>query len=106
MKLFKLLPVLSILIMSQVNTSCSAETGAVICSFLSPLSYNGTQWKVRCENAPVYLARWENNSWRVLAVFDGTTGKYHLDWERPTPGVYVAFDSFGRISDSIKIGSN
>jgi len=99
------LRVLSVLLFSQVITSYATEHQVVICSFLSPLSYNGARWKVRCENGPVYLARWENNSWRVLAAFDGTIGNYHLDWEKPTPGNYVALDSFGRISDSLKIGT-
>ena len=104
MKLIKFPALLIILMLSQVNTPCFAEEQVVICSFLSPLSYKAGEWKVRSENGPVYLARWENNTWRVLATFDGTVGKYYLDWAGATPGTYVAVDSFGRCSDSVNVG--
>jgi hypothetical protein len=106
MKSIKYLPLLLLAMLGQVNPSAEAEPVTIVCTFLSPLRYSGTQWKVKSEIGPIYLARWENNNWRLLAAFDGTGGNYFLDWEAPTPGIYAAVDSLGRSSDCLTIGAN
>ena len=103
MKLLRYLPILMLLALGQVNRSSAAPV--VVCPFRSQLSYTGTQWQVRSEAGPIYLARWESNSWHILAVFDGTNGRYYLNWEGPAKGIYVALDSFGVCSESLKIES-
>lgn len=72
-------------------------------TFNSPLLFSGKQWEVRSALGPVYLARKEASAWKVLAVFDGTNGKYHLNWEKPTTGEYAAMDGAGTRSESISI---
>jgi hypothetical protein len=102
MKLFRLLPILALLIVEAVRPSFAAQ--GYSCSFNSQLCFNGTQWQVKSSVSPIYLARKEDGAWRVLAVFDGTNGKYHLDWENPAQGEYVALDPMGAASESVKIG--
>jgi len=102
MKLFRLLPILALLILEAVRPTFAAQ--AYTCSFNSQLYFNGTQWQVKSSVSPIYLARKEDGAWRVLAVFDGTNGKYHLDWENPTQGEYAALDPMGAASESVKIG--
>ncbi len=103
MKILKFLPILVILILGNANPS-SAQVGS--CTFQSPLRYNGTQWQVASIVGPVYLARLEGGAWRILAVFDGVNGKYHLNWDEPTKGTYAALDTFGVSSDSKIIGDD
>lgn len=69
--------------------------------FVSPLHFNGRQWRIESDCGPVYLARMEGDSWKVLAIFDGTNGDYYLDWKRPVSGIYAAVDPFGRVSESL-----
>jgi hypothetical protein len=40
----------------------------------------------------------------VLACFDGTKGKYVLEWRNPRPGIYAALDSNGASSELVQIG--
>ena len=70
-------------------------------SFNSALAFSGSQWQVKASIGPVYLARKEAGVLKVLAVFDGTNGKYFLDWENPTDGEYVALDGIGARSEPI-----
>lgn len=73
-------------------------------NFLSPLAYSGTEWRVRSDVGPIYLARLEGGAWRVLACFDGTKGRYFLEWRNPHPGIYAAIDSNGACSEMVQIG--
>lgn len=72
-------------------------------SFLSPLNYTGSTWQVKSDIGPLYLARLEGKTWRVLACFDGTKGKYFLDWKNPAPGIYAALDPNGACSEMVQI---
>jgi hypothetical protein len=103
MKILKLLPILTLLTLGQAIPSYSAQTN--FGTFHSPLRFTGTHWKVESAIGPVYLARQENGSWRVLTVFDGTNGKYFLNWENPAKGTYVAIDSLGACSEPLRIGA-
>ena len=104
MKLLKFIPALILLVVGQVNLSYASQPNS--CSFNSQLLFSGTQWQVKSSMGPVYLARREDGVWRVLAVFDGTNGKYHLDWQYPTTGEYAALDSIGACSESVKVGGD
>lgn len=73
-------------------------------SFLSPLSYSGSEWRVRSDIGPIYLARLEGGVWRVLACFDGTKGNYVLPWKRPYAGIYAAIGPSGVCSEAVQIG--
>jgi hypothetical protein len=73
-------------------------------NFRSPLSYTGSEWRVKSDVGPVYLARFEGGVWRVLASFDGTKGNYVLPWARPYAGIYAAIDSSGACSEALQIG--
>ncbi|MBI5693138.1 MAG: hypothetical protein HZC55_23930 [Verrucomicrobia bacterium] len=72
--------------------------------FQSPLQFTGSQWQVESLIGPIYLARQEGETWRQVSVFDGTNGKYHLNWAHPAKGVYVAMDSQGTCSTAVRIG--
>src|SRR5258708_5550271 len=98
MKFSKFIPTLILLVLAQVSSSYATQPSSVL--FSSPLVFNGTQWQVKSALGPVYLVRKEAGAWKVLAVFDGTNGKYHLDWENPTTGEYAALDGVGTCSDS------
>lgn len=102
MKFIRLLPTLLLLIVGQVSPSYATQ--AISSSFYSQLRFTGTEWQVKSMVGPIYLARWEDGAWRVLAFFEGTNGKYHLDWENPTKGTYAALDSLGGCSDSVVVG--
>jgi hypothetical protein len=102
MKFKTLLPLLLVLVLGQQSLSYSAQSS--VCTFQSPLRFKSSQWQIQSALAPVYLARLEAGTWRVLAQFDGTNGKYHLEWENPAMGVYVAMDTLGTFSESLKIG--
>ena len=101
MKLLRFLPILILLLVGEVIPSYAAQTTS--CSFNSQLLFDGARWQVKSTMGPVYLARREEGAWRVLAVFDGTNGKYHLDWKNPTTGEYAALDSAGACSESFRI---
>jgi len=73
-------------------------------NFLSPLRYSGSAWQVKSDIGPLYLARLEGGAWRVLACFDGTKGKYFLEWRNPHPGIYAAINSNGTSSELVQIG--
>jgi hypothetical protein len=96
------IPLLLALAFGQQTLSYSAQSS--VCMFQSPLRYRSAQWQIQSALAPVYLARLEGGTWRVLAQFDGTNGKYHLDWENPAKGVYAAMDTLGAFSESLRIG--
>lgn len=97
----KLLPILFVLIFGIVGPSQAAPADS--CTFLSPLQFTGSQWQVKSSIGPIFLARLEGNSWRVLACFDGTKGKYFLEWSSPQSGVYAAIDSRGACSETLSI---
>ena len=101
MKPLRLLPTLILFLLGIVGPS--RATQAESSNFLSPLRYTGSQWQVKSTLGPISLARLEGGTWRVLACFDGTKGKYFLDWEQPNHGVYAALDSLGGFSESVKI---
>lgn len=101
MKLSQSIPVLLLLAIGLFGTLRADQP--TVCTFNSPLVFKGSQWRVKSAVGPVYLARWERSAWRVLAVFDGTKGQYHLDWENPASGLYSAVDSAGACSESVKI---
>ncbi len=73
-------------------------------NFLSPLTFTGTEWRVRSDVGPVYLARWESGAWRIVACFDGSKGNYVLSWVKPYAGVYAAIDPSGTSSEVVQIG--
>jgi len=74
-------------------------------NFLSALSYTGSEWRVKSDVGPIYLARFEGGTWRVLACFDGTKGNYVLSWQKPYAGIYAAIDPSGAFSEAIQIGA-
>ena len=92
---------LTLLLLAQIGSAFADQVS--IGTFNSPLLFSGTQWQVKSALGPVYLARKEASAWKVLAVFDGTNGKYHLDWKNPTTGEYAAMDGAGTRSESISI---
>ncbi len=95
---------LSSLFLMLVGFVVSVQAGqANAATFNSPLVFKGTQWKVKSSVGPVYLARMEGGAWKVLAIFDGTKGEYHLDWEAPADGLYSAVDSRGVCSETVRI---
>jgi len=102
MKRAKLLPILLLLLAGVLGPSRAASAGSS--TFVSPLHYTGTAWQVKSDIGPLYLARLEGGAWRVLACFDGTKGKYFLEWRNPNPGVYAAIDSNGVSSELVRIG--
>ena len=102
MKAHRFLPILIVLALLEVLPSISAQ--GPVSLFNSPLRFNGAQWQVESAIGPIYLARHENGSWRALAVFDGTNGKYFLNWENPTKGTYAAMDSQGTCSTVMQVG--
>jgi hypothetical protein len=104
MKFPKLIPTFFLLVLGQVIPSQASQASS--CTFNSPLSYSGTEWQVNSAMGPVYLARREQGAWRVLAVFDGTNGKYHLSWANPTKGEYAAVDSVGTSSETVNISDD
>jgi hypothetical protein len=73
-------------------------------NFLSSLSYSGSEWRVRSDVGPIYLARLEGGTWRVLACFDGTKGNYVLQWKTPYAGIYAAIAPSGAFSEVVQIG--
>jgi hypothetical protein len=95
---------LAALFLMAVGFVASVQAGQVnAATFNSPLVFKGTQWKVKSSVGPVYLARMEGGAWKVLAIFDGTKGEYHLDWEAPAGGLYSAVDSRGVCSETVRI---
>ncbi len=95
---------LSSLFLMLVGFVVSVQAGqANAATFNSPLVFKGTQWKVKSSVGPVYLARMEGGAWKVLAIFDGTKGEYHLDWKAPADGLYSAVDSRGVCSETVRI---
>jgi hypothetical protein len=92
---------LTLLVIAQVIPSYANQLS--IGTFNSPLLFSGAQWQVKSAIGPVYLARKDAGAWKVLAVFDGTNGNYHLDWETPALGEYTAMDGAGTRSESITI---
>jgi hypothetical protein len=92
---------LILLVLAQVVPSYADQLSTG--TFNSPLFFSGAQWQVKSAIGPVYLARKDAGAWKVLAVFDGTNGKYHLDWETPALGEYTAMDVTGTRSESITI---
>ena len=102
MKRQKVLPILLLLLAGVMGPSRAASAGTS--NFVSPLRYTGTAWQVMSDVGPLYLARFEAGAWRVLACFDGTKGKYFLEWRNPYPGLYAAIDSNGVSSELVRIG--
>ncbi|MBL9209711.1 MAG: hypothetical protein JNL92_04540 [Opitutaceae bacterium] len=102
MKSAKVLPILLLLLAGLLGPSWAAPVESR--NFLSPLHYSGSLWQVKSDVGPVYLARREGGVWRVLACFDGTKGKYVLEWRNPHPGIYAAIDSNGACSELVQIG--
>ena len=104
MKHLHLLLTLLLVVVLNVGTLRAQQVDAV--TFITPLSYTGSQWQVKSSIGPIYLARLENGHWRVLACFDGTAGKYFLDWQKPNTGVYAAIDGNGSCSETVSIGDD
>jgi len=102
MKRAKAIPILLLLLAGILGASGAAPVESR--NFLSPLHYTGAGWQVKSDVGPLYLARLEGGAWRVLACFDGTKGKYVLEWRNPQPGIYAAIDSNGACSELVQIG--
>lgn len=102
MKREKVFPVLLLLLAGMLGPSWAAPVESR--NFLSPLFYTGSGWQVKSDVGPLYLARLEGGAWRVLACFDGTKGKYVLEWRNPHPGIYAALDANGASSELVRIG--
>lgn len=101
----KPLIVLLALVLLAVGSFSSSQAAPVEPrNFLSPLSFTGSEWRVRSDVGPIYLARLEGGAWRVLACFDGTKGRYFLEWRNAHPGIYAAIDSNGACSEMVQIG--
>ena len=103
MKRAKAFPILLLLLAGILGPSSAAPVESR--NFLSPLHYTGAVWQVKSDVGPLYLARFEGGVWRVLACFDGTKGRYVLEWTNPRPGIYAAIDSNGACSELVQIGA-
>ena len=95
---------LAVVLVIALNTKLLRAAQVDGVTFLSRLSYSGSEWQVKSSIGPIYLARLENGKWRMLACFDGTEGKYFLEWQKPNSGVYAAIDGNGSCSETVSIG--